>query len=154
MLVVRVGDASRWEQGKENHKVEHPLNSEASARWLAGNPEAATKAKAVRAARAEAATKIAAATEAEVAFNESIDEAETAHATARALDDAVKAKVDAGESPPIEDLIKREAAPAAQPLMSSPSPGLGLTFSPPQPRPLATALMPMSPTAAPSPLAR
>ena len=90
--------------------MEHPLNSEASARWLAGNPEAATKAKAVRAARAEAATKIAAATEAEVAFNESIDEAETAHATARALDDAVKAKVDAGESPPIEDLIKREAA--------------------------------------------
>ena len=61
------------------------------------------------AANAEAAAKIAAATEAEVAFNESIDEAETAHATARALDDDVKAKVDDGESPPIEDLMKREA---------------------------------------------
>ena len=93
--------------------VEHPLDSEAVAGWLSADAEAAAKAKVVRAARAEAATNIAAATEAEVAFNESIDEADTAHANARALDDAVKAKVDAGESPPIDDLVKREAAEEA-----------------------------------------
>ena len=93
--------------------VEHPLDSEAVAGWLSADAEAAAKAKVVRAARAEAATKIAAATEAEVAFNESIDEADAAHANARALDDAVKAKVDAGESPPIDDLVKREAAEEA-----------------------------------------
>ena len=93
--------------------VEHPLDSEAVAGWLSADAEAAAKAKVVRAARAEAATKIAAATEAEVAFNESIDEADTAHANARALDNAVKGKVDAGESPPIDDLVKREAAEEA-----------------------------------------
>ena len=93
--------------------VEHPLDSEAVAGWLSADAEAAAKAKVVRAARAEAATKIAAATEAEVALNESIAGAEAAHATARALDDAVKAKVDAGEPPPIDDLIKREAAEEA-----------------------------------------
>ena len=93
--------------------VEHPLDSEAVAGWLSADAEAVAKAKVVRAARAEAATNIAAATEAEVAFNESIDEADTAHANARALDDEVKAKVDAGESPPIDDLVKREAAEEA-----------------------------------------
>ena len=93
--------------------MEHPLNSEAGARWLAADAEAATKAKVVRAARVEAATKIAATTEAEFAFNESISGAEGSHATACALDDAVKAKVDAGESPPIDDLTKREAAEEA-----------------------------------------
>ena len=93
--------------------MERRLNSEAAAGWLAADAEAATKAKVVRATRAEAATKIAAATEAEVAFNKSIAGAEAAHATARALDDAVKAKVDAGESPPVDDLIKREAAEEA-----------------------------------------
>ena len=83
--------------------MERRLNSNAVAGWL--DAEAATKAKVVRAARAEAATS-----EAEVAFNKSIAGAKAAHATARALDDAVKAKVDTGESPPIDDLIKREAA--------------------------------------------
>ena len=93
--------------------VEHPLDSEAVDGWLAVNAEAASKAKVVRAARAEAATKIAAATEAEVALNEAIAEAEAAHATARELGDAVKAKVDVGESPPSNDLIKRKAAEEA-----------------------------------------
>ena len=93
--------------------VERRLNSDAVAGWLAADAEAATKAKVVRAARAEAATKIAAATEAEAAFNKSIAGAEAAHATARALDDAVKAKVDVGESPPIDDIIRREAAEEA-----------------------------------------
>ena len=93
--------------------MERRLNSDAVAGWLAADAEAATKAKVASAVRAEAATKIAAATEAEVAFNKSIAGAKAAHATARALDDAVKAKVDAGESPPIDDLIKREAAEAA-----------------------------------------
>ena len=103
----------KCEQGKENHIMEHPLDSEAVAGWLAADAEAATGAKAVRSARAEAATKIAAATDAEVAFNESIGEAKTAHATARALDDTVKAKIDAGESTNIDDLIKREAVEEA-----------------------------------------
>ena len=90
--------------------MEHPLDSEAVAGWLDTDAEAATKAKVVRAARAEATTKIAAASEAEVALNDAIAEAEAAHATARALDDLVKTKAGAGGSPPIDDLIKREAA--------------------------------------------
>ena len=93
--------------------MEHRLNSDAVAAWFAADAEAATKVKVVRAARAEAATKIAAATEAEVAFNKSIAGAEAAHATARALGDAVRAQLDAGESPPTDDLIKREPAEAA-----------------------------------------
>ena len=93
--------------------MEHPLDSEAVAGWLDTDAEAAKKAKVVRAARAEATTKIAAASEAEVALNDAIAEAEAAHATARALDDLVKTKADAGESPPIDDLIKREAAEEA-----------------------------------------
>ena len=93
--------------------MERRLNFEAVAGWLAADAEAATKAKVVGAARGEAATMIAAATVAEVAFNESIAGAEAALTTARALDDAVKAKVDVGESPPIDDLIKREAAEEA-----------------------------------------
>ena len=93
--------------------AKHPLDSEAVAGYFAAAAEPASKAKVVRAARAEAATKIAAATEAEVVLNEAIAEAEAAHATARALDDLVKAKIDAGESPPNDDLIKREAAEEA-----------------------------------------
>ena len=132
--------------------MERRLNSEAVAGWLAADAEAATKAKVVRAARAEAATKIAAATEAEVAFNKSIAGAEAAHATARALDDAVKAKADAGESPPIDDLIKREAAEEA---------ARGTAFDAVTKSEVAADLftaaaapMPRSPTAAPSPPAR
>ena len=127
--------------------MERRLNSEAAAGWLAAD--------------AEAATKIAAATEAEVAFNKSIAGAEAAHATARALDDAVKAKVDAGESPPVDDLIKREAAEEAarvptpgQPSMLSPSPRLQPISSLPQRRLHASALMPRPPISAPSPPAR
>ena len=48
---------------------------------------------------------------ADLRLNEAI--AEAAHATACALDDLVKAKIDAGESPPNDDLIKREAAEEA-----------------------------------------
>ena len=89
--------------------MEGKLNSEGVAAWLATTEEAATGANAARAARSEAATKIAAATEAEFAFNKSVAEAKATHATARALDDAVKAKVEAGEDPS-DDLFKREAA--------------------------------------------
>ena len=93
--------------------MEHPLDNEAVAAWLAADAEAAAKVNVVRAARAEAATKIAAVTEAEVAFNESIAGAETAHATARALNDAVRAKTDAGESTLIDELLERNAAEEA-----------------------------------------
>ena len=93
--------------------MERPLDNEAVAAWLAADAEAAAKVNVVRAARAEAATKIAAVTEAEVAFNESIAGAETAHATARALNDAVRAKTDAGESTLIDELLERNAAEEA-----------------------------------------
>ena len=93
--------------------MEHPLDSEAIAAWLAADAEAAAMVNVVRAARAEAAAKIAAVTEAEVVFNESIAEAEAARATARALDDALRAKIAAGESTHIDEFLRREAAEEA-----------------------------------------
>lgn len=89
------------------------FNSEDLNDRMAGNLTVGAMVEAVRAARAEADTMISNAADAEVAFQETIVTAIAAHAKARALDDAVKAKLAVDEEPPYEDLINREDAEQA-----------------------------------------
>ena len=90
--------------------MERSFDPEAISRWLGASGEVAAHVETVRLARSEAATTVAAASEAEAALSEFISEAEAAHAVARALDDGVKAKIETGGPATMPVLIKRRDA--------------------------------------------
>ena len=98
-----------------NNPIEDKVDNEAVAKWLSCNEESVKSSKAVGSARKKAAGKIAAAIVAEVAFNDSVAQAETAHSTSKQLDEAIQAQIEAGEDADSEFLLDRaEASKAAR----------------------------------------
>lgn len=93
--------------------MEKMFHSEDLGGWMAANLEVSAMVDAVRTARAEADAKISDAADSEGAFQESIVKALDAHAQARALNDAVQAKLAADEDPTFDDLVDRETAEKA-----------------------------------------